>query len=82
MSDGERKTTGRDLKVLPRAIVYDPELTLALPPAVTAASAMNAMAHCISGLWSPDRTPVTVAFSTEAMRRFGAFLPRAVARWP
>jgi maleylacetate reductase len=79
MSDGERKTTGRDPKVLPRTIVYDPELTLVLPPAVTAASAMNAMAHCISGLWSPDRTPITVANSTEAMRRFGDFLPRAVA---
>src|SRR5215510_10698109 len=78
-SEGERKTTGRDPKVLPRVIVYDPELTLALPPAVTAASAMNAIAHCVEGLWVPERTPVTMAYATEAMRRFGEHLPRAVA---
>ena len=78
-SEGERKTTGRDAKVLPRTIIYDPELTYALPPAVTAASAMNAIAHCVEGLWATERTPVTVAYATEAMRRFGAHLPRAVA---
>lgn len=78
-SEGERKTTGRDTKVLPRTVIYDPELTHALPAAVTAASAMNAIAHCVEGLWAPERTPVTVAYATEAMRRFGAHLPRAVA---
>jgi maleylacetate reductase len=78
-SEGERKTTGRDAKVLPRTIIYDPVLTYALPPAVTAASAMNAIAHCVEGLWASERTPVTVAYATEAMRRFGAHLPRAVA---
>jgi maleylacetate reductase len=78
-SEGERKTTGRDTKVLPRTIVYDPVLTYALPPAVTAASAMNAIAHCVEGLWASERTPVTLAYATEAMRRFGAHLPRAVA---
>jgi maleylacetate reductase len=78
-SEGERKTTGRDTKVLPRTVIYDPDLTLDLPPAVTAASAMNAIAHCVEGLWVPERTPVTVAYATEAMRRFGAYLPRAVA---
>jgi maleylacetate reductase len=78
MSDGDRKMTGSDNKVLPRTIVYDPELTLALPASVTAASAMNAMAHCVMGLWSPERTPVTVSFATEAMRRFGDHLMRVV----
>jgi maleylacetate reductase len=78
-SEGERKTTGRDAKVMPRTVIYDPELTLALPAAVTAASAMNAIAHCVEGLWVAERTPVTVAYATEAMRRFGAHLPRAVA---
>jgi maleylacetate reductase len=79
-SAGDRKTTGRDVKVLPRTVIYDPELTLDLPAKVTAASAMNAMAHCVMGLWSPERTPVTIAYAGEAMRRFGAFLPRAVTR--
>jgi maleylacetate reductase len=79
MSDGERKFTGKDIRVLPRTIVYDPDLTLALPPAASAASAMNAIAHCVEGLWVPDRTPFLIALATDAARRFGAFLPRVVA---
>jgi maleylacetate reductase len=78
-TDGERKITGRDAKALPRTIVYDPELTLALPPAVSAASGMNAIAHCVEGVWVPDRTPVTMALAADAIQRFGANLPRAVA---
>jgi maleylacetate reductase len=79
LSEGERKFTGKDVRVLPRTIVYDPELTLALPAAVSAASAMNAIAHCVEGLWVPDRTPFLVALATDATRRFGAYLPRAIA---
>ena len=79
MSEGERKFTGKDTRVLPRTIVYDPELTLALPAAVSAASAMNAMAHCVEGLWVPDRTPFLMALASDAARRFAAHLPRVVA---
>lgn len=78
MTDGERKITGRDARVLPRTIVYDPDLTLGLPAAVSAASGMNAIAHCVEGLWADGRTPVTVALATEAMRRFGKSLPAVV----
>src|SRR5262245_15147046 len=60
-TEGDRKTTGRDARVLPPSIIYDPDLTLGLPPAVTAASGMNAMAHCVEGLWIPERTPHTMA---------------------
>ncbi len=79
MSDGERKFTGKDVRVLPRTIVYDPTLTLALPPAVSAASGMNALAHCVEGLWVADRTPLLVALATDAARRFAESLPRVVA---
>ena len=79
MSDGERKFTGKDVKVLPRTIIYDPELTLALPAAVSAASAMNAIAHCVEGLWVPDRTPFLMALASDAARRFGQYLPRVIA---
>ncbi len=78
-SEGDRKITGRDNKVVPRTIVYDPDLTLGLPAATSAASAMNAIAHCVEGLWIAERTPVTVAYATEAMRRFGDYLPRVIA---
>jgi maleylacetate reductase len=79
MSDGERKLTGKDAKVLPRTVLYDPELTYALPPGVSAASAMNGIAHCVEGLWVPDRTPYLIALATDAARRFGRYLPRVVA---
>jgi maleylacetate reductase len=78
MSDGERKFTGKDVKVLPRTIIYDPELTMALPAAVSAASAMNAIAHCVEGLWVPDRTPFLMALASDAARRFGQHLPRII----
>src|SRR6266545_6761737 len=79
MSEGERKFTGKDTRVLPRTIVYHPELTLALPASVSAASGMNAIAHCVEALWVADRTPFLMALATDAMRRFAAHLPRAVA---
>jgi maleylacetate reductase len=79
LSEGERKFTGRDPRVLPRTIIYDPDLTLALPPAVSAASGMNGIAHCVEGLWVAERTPFLVALATDAAGRFGAYLPRVVA---
>lgn len=75
ISDGERKITGRDPKVLPRTIIYDPDLTLGLPGAVSAASGMNAIAHCVEGFWAEGRTPVTMALACEAIRRFAGNLP-------
>jgi maleylacetate reductase len=79
LSDGEQKFTGKDARVLPRTIVYDPELTLALPAAVSAASGMNAIAHCVEGFWVADRTPFLMALASDALRRFATHLPRVVA---
>ena len=79
LSDGERKFTGKSANVLPRTIVYDPELTLSLPAAVSAASAMNGVAHCVEALWVADRTPYLVALATDAVRRFAQHLPRVIA---
>jgi maleylacetate reductase len=78
MSDGDRKFTGKDARVLPRTIVYDPELTFGLPAAVSAASAMNAIAHCAEAMWVPDRTPLLMALATDATRRFAENLPRVI----
>jgi maleylacetate reductase len=79
LTEGERKVTGRDWTVLPRTVVYDPDLTLTLPAAVTAASGMNAIAHCVEGLWVAERTPLTEAYASEGLRRFANALPRVVA---
>ena len=79
MTDGERKITGRDRRVVPRTIVYDPDLTLGLPAGVSAASGMNALAHAVEALWVAERTPITMAFASDALRRFAKYLPRVVA---
>jgi maleylacetate reductase len=78
-TDGERKITGSDKRVVPRTIIYDPDLTLGLPAPVSAASGMNAMAHAVEGLWIANRTPVNVALATDALRRFAIYLPRVVS---
>src|SRR6202040_2700443 len=69
-TDGDRKVTVRDERVRARTIIYDPDLILGLPPAVTAASGMNALAHCVEALWVESRSPVTEAVAGEAGRRF------------
>src|SRR4051812_15608699 len=73
------KTTGRDLRVLPRTVAYDPELTVALPADTTAASGMNALAHALEALYAADVTPRLADLAQEALRALGTGLPGAVA---
>jgi maleylacetate reductase len=47
LTAGKHKTTGFSLDVLPKVVIYDPELTVSLPSSITGPSAMNAMAHCV-----------------------------------
>ena len=81
ITEDERKATGRDARVLPRVVVYDPELTLSLPPHVSAASGMNALAHCAEALWTAAANPITDALATEGITTLAAGL-RAVVRDP
>jgi alcohol dehydrogenase class IV len=68
MSKGGRKTTGRDERVLPRAIVYDPELTYGLPVRISSASGLNAMAHCVEAFWAPRANPVSTVLAEDGIR--------------
>lgn len=67
VSDDSGKHTGRDLRVLPTLVIYDPELTLGLPLEVTTASAFNALAHCVESFWVPERNPVTTSMAADAI---------------
>ena len=78
LSDGERKTTGVDARVLPRLVIYDPELTVSLPGPLSAASGLNAMAHCVDAFWAPGRNPVSALAAGEAIRVLSAALPEVV----
>ena len=72
-----KKTTGRDMAVAPRVVIYDPELTYSLPPYITGASGMNAIAHCVDALWARGRTPLTDVMAERAIADFAIGLPAA-----
>lgn len=74
------KTTGRDPRVLPRLVVYDPVLTISMPADLTAASGMNALAHALESLYAPDATPRSLEVAEEAIRALADGLVPAVAR--
>lgn len=79
LTEGGRKRTGRDERVLPRSVLYDAELTLTLPAAMSATSGMNAMAHAVEGLYAPDATPIISLMAEEGVRAMAGALPRVVA---
>ena len=70
------KKTGRDPRVLPRTVIYDPELTLTLPLALTVTSGMNAIAHAAEGLYAFDGNPILSMMAEEGIRATAAALPR------
>jgi alcohol dehydrogenase class IV len=70
-----RKQTGTDPRVLPRIVIYDPELTVTLPGKLSAASGLNALAHCVEALWTPRSNPITSLLAEEGMRALSSGLP-------
>ena len=68
LTEGGVKKTGRDARVLPRTVIYDPELTLTLPLAMTVTSAMNAIAHAAEGLYAHDGNPIISLMAEEGIR--------------
>lgn len=79
LTEGARKTTGVDEVVAPRTVVYDPALTVGLPPGLSAASGLNAMAHCVEALWAPGANPVTTLLAVEAVAGLTRGLPGVLA---
>jgi maleylacetate reductase len=63
-----RKVTVNDPKIAPGLVIYDPELTLDLPPELTASTGINALAHCIEALYSKTRNPLSTAAAIAGVR--------------
>ncbi|GAU05439.1 maleylacetate reductase [Burkholderia stabilis] len=78
LTEGRLKRTGRDARVLPRTVLYDPSLTLSLPPGISAASGVNAMAHAVEALYAEDANPVISLMAEESIRALGEALPVVV----
>jgi maleylacetate reductase len=77
---GQRhKQTGRSVDVLPKVVIYDPVLTVGLPPQVTGPSAFNALAHSVEALYAPGHNPVVSALALEGVRAIHRSLPGVMA---
>jgi alcohol dehydrogenase class IV len=75
-----RKVTVSDPKVAPKLVAYDPQLTVDLPPELTASSGVNALAHCIEALYSVTRHPLSTAAAVSAVGYIANSLQRCYAK--
>jgi maleylacetate reductase len=78
LTEAGEKRTGRDLRVLPRTVLYDPTLTLKLPVGLSVTSGINAIAHAAEGLYAKDGNPVMALMAEEGIRALAQGLPRVV----
>ena len=78
ITDAGRKQTGRDMRVLPRTVLYDPELVYSMPPFLAATSGMNALAHCVEALYGQHAGPITNLLAEEGSRALAQGLPGIV----
>jgi 4-hydroxybutyrate dehydrogenase len=65
--------------LVPRVAICDPNLTLSLPPDLTAATGMDALSHCTEGFLAKSINPPVDAIALDGVRRIFAYLERAVA---
>jgi alcohol dehydrogenase class IV len=65
-------------KMLPGVVILDAELTLGLPPHVTAATGMDALSHCLEAYCAPGFHPMADGIAAEGLKLIREFLPRAV----
>ena len=69
------KKTGKDLRVLPRTVIYDPELSRTLPVGLSVTSGINAIAHAAEGLYAQDSNPVMDLMAEEGIAALARALP-------
>lgn len=73
------KVTQRSPKVLPEVVIYDVDLTLSLPRALSGTSGINAIAHAVEAAYAQDRNPIVTLMAVEGVRALFTSLPRIAA---
>ena len=73
-----KKRTVSDPSIMPRVVLYDPEVTVGLPPSTTASTGINALAHAVEAVYSPTAAPFVAPVALEAVSAIGSALPRCV----
>lgn len=76
ITEGGLKKTGKDIRVLPKTVIYDPELSLGLPLGLSVTSGINAIAHAAEGLYAHDGNPIMSMMAEEGIAAIGRALPR------
>jgi alcohol dehydrogenase class IV len=76
---GARKVTRSDPRIAPKLVIYDPNLTLDLPPEITAATGINALAHCVEAVYSTRRNPLSTAAALAGAGHIARALPACIA---
>ncbi len=64
-------------KMLPAIVICDPELTVGMPPVITAGTGLDAFAHCLEAYCAPSYHPLAEGIAVEGMRLVKDYLPRA-----
>jgi 4-hydroxybutyrate dehydrogenase len=77
--DDERKLGFISQHLIPKRAICDPELTLGLPPQLTAATGLDALSHCIETFLSPRFNPPAEAIAVDGFARIWTALPKAFA---
>jgi maleylacetate reductase len=75
ISEGDGKVTGRDKRVVPKCVIYDPDLTRELPARIAGPSGINAMAHSVEALYAQNRNPVLSMIAEGGIRALASGLP-------
>ena len=79
-TSGGIKTTQSSPKILPEIVIYDVDLTMTMPPKLSATSGINAIAHAAEALYARDRNPVISLMAQESIRTLAHALPKICAR--
>ena len=74
-TSGGIKTTQSSPKILPEIVIYDVDLTMTMPPRLSATSGINAIAHAVEALYARDRNPVISLMAQEGIRTLAHALP-------
>jgi 4-hydroxybutyrate dehydrogenase len=75
--DDGRKLGFHSWHLVPKAAICDPDLTLGLPPMLTAATGMDAIAHCMETFMAPAFNPPADGIALDGLRRGWAYIERA-----
>jgi maleylacetate reductase len=73
------KTTQNDPRILPEVVIYDVDLTITLPAALSGTSGINAIAHAVEALYTRERIPIISMIAVEGIAALSKALPRITA---